>query len=625
MLYNDKEPLSSLSTAGKVTVLTTILGVVVFALVFLLNVGKKEFEQAIAQESDVASTSVVVLNTPPSWTLDAYETVASATSTPTNSGDTITWSAIATDSNLADYQLLICSTSATPTPGTSTTSPQCGAGAITWAVSTNTTSGLTASAATTTNETFPPFAERSDWYAFVCDAIDLNSRCNTSYRGHTGTATGSPFHVNRRPLFTDFWDDSPADPGANVVFTSTSSDPDTVGGSDTLQLIVCATTSYNTVTNQCDGTTLATSTLVASNATGTYTVVIPTQDQDYSAYGYIVDEHGHEALGGSQGSDSTMTINNVAPTVAAASIIINNGLDMTLVTEAGETTGFVLEFIATDNNSCENASSGEEITDYVVSLYRSGIGSTTCDGITGTYNANNCYPSDVVSTAVWNLTCTATSTANDCNFSNDDTDRTRTFSCSFPLWYVADPTDGGATNTPYFAENWLAEVRAIDDDYATGTPSESSSGKELNSLLAFTLNTLSIPYGEVEPGSDTGQLNATTSISATGNVGLDEGLEGSSMCSTYTSTSTCPASASSTIPADQQQYSTSLVNYGLGTALSSTSQQELEINVLKSTSTSTPESKLTYWGIAVPGTISLAGLYTGENIFYAVTSEPGDW
>ncbi len=621
-MYNDNYSLTNVSTAGKITVVTTLLGVLVFAFIFLFNIGKQEFEQAVAQGQ--ATTSVTVLNTPPIWTVNAYETVASATSTPTNSGSNVTWSATAVDSNGESYQLLICSTTATPTPGTSTTSPSCGAGSVRWAVSAITVSGVAATAATTTSETFPPFAERNNWYGFVCDSIDLNARCNTSYTGVSAFATGTPFHVNRRPTFTAFWDNSPANPGATVTFTATSSDPDVVGGADTVKLWVCSTSSYNATTNSCGPNgTLASSTFATGNRTAAYTIVIPTQDANFSAFGYIVDQHDHEATGGSQGTNSTLTVNNVSPTVSAASIDINNGQSMILTNAATQTPNFKLEFTTTDNNSCLNASSSAEVTDWVVSLYRSGIGSTTCDALTGSHDPNNCYISTVPS-ATWNINCVATTTvANDCNFAVDGIDTTRQWYCTFPLWYIADPTD--ATSTVYSAQDWRAEVRAIDDDLATGTPNQSSIGTDVWSLLAFALNTVAIPYGSLEPGSDTGTLSASTTASATGNVGIDQTYEGESMCDSYTGPGTCPVSATSTIPVGRQEFGTSTIAYGAGINLTSTTTEELEINIKKSTTTLTQSAGRTYWGIEVPGSITLAGLYTGENTFYAVVAEGVDW
>ena len=603
-----------LMQAGKVTVITAFAGVAVFLLAFFFNLGQEELQRVAAQST--ATTSVTVLNTPPEWTVLAYEQTESSTSTPTNSGDDVVWAAIATDSNSEPYQMIVCSNNATPTPGTSTTSPTCNGGGFAWGVSPQTPSGGTATTGTTTLES-APFNESNDWYAWVCDAIDLNARCNDTVSQGLNATNSSPFVVNSRPTFTNFSDDSPTAPGSVVTFSSTSSDPDSLGGADTLQLIVCNDADYDTVTNQCGpGGTIATSTLVTSDASATYTVVIPTQDQNYTAYGYIVDEHGHEATGGSQGTDSVLTVDNVAPFAASSTITINGGSDLSLVTEGGETTGFTLDFVVTDNNSCENSSSGSEIVDYELSFYRSGV---ACDPFSGTYDPNNCYPTNV-STSTWNVSCTASSTS--CTGS---TDREEVWNCTFPLWYVADPTDGSATNTVHFAENWLASVVPIDDNSATSSATAAQTGQEVNSLLAFTLDTDAIPYGELEPGQDTGNLNATTSISATGNVGVDQQLEGESMCPGYSPGSPCTASTTATIPESEQEFATSSLSYGSGITLSSSTIQELELNVLKPTSTSTPTSGITYWGIAVPGTIQLAGIYTGQNTFYAVTSEPGEW
>lgn len=164
MSYNMKELPNYIQTAGKVTVITSLLGVVVFMVIFLLNIGvKNELQHVEAQ--GLATTSVTVLNTPPQWTIDAQEVVPSSTSSPTNSGSQVQWRATATDSNAEDYYLLICSNSNAPTANASA-APTCGAGAIQWAVSSAASSSIEAIAATTTTEV-SPFAEQNDWYAWV--------------------------------------------------------------------------------------------------------------------------------------------------------------------------------------------------------------------------------------------------------------------------------------------------------------------------------------------------------------------------------------------------------------------------------------------------------------------------
>jgi hypothetical protein len=607
-----------LRTAGKITVYTAVLGIAVFAVIFIFNVGEKSIKHAVAQDS--ATTTVTVVNTPPYWTASTTEVTESSTTTPTNVGNNVTWTAIGTDSNAEDYYLLICSTNATPTAN-SNAPPQCGAGATQWAVSASTTSGMAATAATTTTADAPFSGESFPWFGYICDGNSGTPRCNNTPTQGTNATNSSPFEVNHRPTFTVFVDDSPRDPGQVVTFTSTSSDADVSGTADTVKLIVCSTNSFNTTTDTCNALTLASSTVfVSANASSTYTISIPTQDQNYDAFGFVIDNHGFEAQGGAQGTNSIISVNNVAPTVSGATVSLAQGTttNLILTTEAGQTTGFALSFVTADNNSCDAAGGGsaDEIVDYDLSLYRSAIGSSTCSVNSSSYDPNNCYPSGVP-TSTWNLTCTASSTT--CSGSSD-TDMLWT--CTFPLWYIADPTDG---TSPYSAQNWLAQVRGIDDDAATGALGESTVGGEVLSFLAFALNTLTIPYGALEPGQQSDPLVATTTIAATGNVGLDKEVTGESMCPTYTPSTPCPNSLTSTIPVYEQVFATGTVAYAAGTPLSSSTAQEIEINVPKSISTSTPTTSNAYWGIRVPSAITVAGAYTGENTFYAILGETNEW
>ena len=53
----------------------------------------------------------------------------------------------------------------------------------------------------------------------------------------------------------------------------------------------------------------------------------------------VNDQHGHEAVGGAQGSLVAFTVNNVAPTVSGGTITLNGGLDLVLTNPGAETTG----------------------------------------------------------------------------------------------------------------------------------------------------------------------------------------------------------------------------------------------------------------------------------------------
>ena len=613
-----------MQTAGKITILTALAGVTVFMFAFLFDAGTTQLNRAAAASS--ATTTLTVLNTPPAFVINTREVIDSTTTTPTNSGTAIQWSARAVDSNASPYFLLICSTNASPTPGTGTgigtVAPSCGAGAIRWAVSTGTPSGTTRIVATTTQEYN---AETNNWYSWVCDDVAVNPRCVTvPVQGPTSTtAFTSPFNVNHRPVFTNAFNNGPKIPGATVTFSSTSSDPDVVGGADKIYLIVCqSNTGINPVTRKCTAADdLASTTgLITTNATAAYTLASIVRDQAYTAYSYLVDWHGHTASANPR--QNNFTVSNVAPVILSGDIILNNGSNLTLTVPGNQTTGFALKFKVRDNNSCKNAANGNEISSYRVALHRSSFATSTCTGLSGSYNPNNCYASGVP-TAVWNLTCTASTTS-----CTGPTDIDIQYDCTFPLWFVADPTDAGP-NTPaaFAADTWKAAVLATDDNALSSSLVDGSSPVELISFTALDLVTLSIPYGALEPGTDSGTLSASTTARSLGNTGLDEQLQGESMCGTFSLATKCKPYATSTVPESKQKFSSSSLAYASGAALalSSTTAKEVELNVQKSTSTTTPKKGTTYWGIAVPIAVTLAGSYTGLNTFIAKTAEAIDW
>jgi hypothetical protein len=628
MLYNQNKLPKFMQTAGKITILTAFTGVAVFIMAFLFDAGTHQLSRVSA---NTASTTLTVLNTPPTFQLAAYEIVESSTSTPTNSGSVIQWRAIGNDTNGAPYFLIVCSTSTAPTPdgaidnnSLGTAPPSCPAGTQ-WGVSAAASSSDPAVVSTTTSET-GLFAggsysgEKHNWFAWVCDDDPFNPRCSTAYSQGYSATNSSPYHINKRPVLTNAYNNGPVNPGGTLSFLSTSTDPDTVGGEDNIYIVVCDGNNYNTTTNTCSSGFLASTTVgVTSNATASYILASIVQDNAYSAYTFLVDQHGHEAS--ANPIQNNFTVSNVAPTVISGDIEIADADevgDLMLTVEADETPGFNLDFVITDANSCMNTSNtpGSEIAGYRVAVHRSGISTTTCNSTVGSYNPNNCYASQLP-TAVWNLSCTASTTS--CTSASDDD---IIYNCTFPLWFVADPTDAG---TPWTAENWVASVAGVDDDAAVGSLVTASIGIDLISFVALDLITATIPYGGLEPGDDTGTLSATTTILATGNTALDQENIGESMCTTFSVFDECETSATSTVPENQQKFASTSLSYGsvLATALSSTTYQEIELNVTKTTSTSTLSQGITHWGIAVPISITLAGSYEGLNTFMAVKSEVG--
>lgn len=242
------------STEGKITIFTSLVACLILVSMFTLyNV------QVPIASADNVTSSVNVLNTPPVWTVDAQESTESSTSTPTNAGQIITWVATGTDSSFDSYYLLICKNASAPTAN-SGAAPTCNGGISNqWAASASTTSGLMASAATTTTELFP---EKNDWWAWICDGNAGLPKCNLVSKTGSGL-TASPFVVNHPPVFYSISNNSPQNPGGTVTWTTGAYDNDTIRGSDTVRLVVCKTSGSFNGTTCTTGGEYATSTLVA--------------------------------------------------------------------------------------------------------------------------------------------------------------------------------------------------------------------------------------------------------------------------------------------------------------------------------------------------------------------------
>jgi hypothetical protein len=310
---------------------------------------------------------------------------------------------------------------------------------------------------------------------------------------------------------------------------------------------------------------------------------------------------------------------NATPQIFASSVNLLNATNTTpifLNVIQGQTTNQKVTFTVSDENSCiANSSTTPEIASARIDVYRSGITASGCDA-SGEYNANNCY-TDTASSALWQPVCTQ-----DAGTCLGEGDSDTTWTCTFPLWYVADPTDAG---TQFPAQNWLATVEASDKLYATSTATTTASGTELVSFLAYSVATTSIAYGGLQPGQQNDPISQTTDMSATGNMGLNQSLYGDDMCTTYSPSNLCKPYATSTGPAAEQKFATSSVAYASGVAMSSTTPYQLDVKVPKTTSTTSPQTKNTFWGIRIPAAITLAGDYIGRNTLIGVASNAADW
>lgn len=593
---------------------------------------------APAARADNVATSVTVLNTPPTWVngSEARESVASATTTPTNAGLTITWIGTADDSSGDNYYMIVCKNALSPTANAGA-APTCNGGAANqWAVSAATTDNTQASAATTTKDTFPFNAEKNDWWAWVCDANTALPRCYTTYSQGEGFGDqGSPFVINHVPVFSSISNDSPENPGGTVTWTSVSLDNDSLGGTqDQVQLFVCRAAGFSTSTG-CTGGSWATSTLTNTNAATTTSLSDPMPDGAYNAFVYLMDNHYLVATSTAHGSNSSFVVNNITPTISAATISLDdtdNTGPLTLATPNGLTTNFKARFVVTDQNSCQNITSGNELSSAIANIYRSGVGQASCQNSSGHYNANQCYPNaDPMFSS--RISCAQDTAVDSCSGTSDSTVG---WTCTFSLWYVADPTDGSSSaDTEYFNQHWLTSVQISDDDFATSTLTEDTDGNELSSFLAFDVTQTLIGYESLEPGSTstTFSIATSTNLIAHGNIGLDEDLYGDTMCPTsfWTAPDSCDTDgfqAARDVLASNQKFATSSVAYNSAFAypLSGSSTPEtLLINVPKTTATTSPQSRDTYWGILIPSAITTAGAYEGQNTITAIKSDPANW
>jgi len=341
----------------------------------------------------------------------------------------------------------------------------------------------------------------------------------------------------------------------------------------------------------CTGGAWCTSSLSTSNPSCSYTIPTPTPDGSYDAWVYVVDQFnlGASGTGTKQGSESDFTVNNVAPVVS--SVALNSGNAILL--NENTTTQIQLSATVTDANGC-----GSEIPSVLGYVYRSGISFTGCDTLAEA-NQNYCYPE---------ITCSENS-----GTCSGSTDSSAVYTCNVALNYYADPTDNG---TEYPEQNWLASVTATDNNGATQR-TELSTGVELNSLPACEA-TPNIDYGSLNIEMIISPLSIISTISSTGNVGINHNISGSNMCTNY------PACTWGTpIAVTRQRYSlNSSTIYPSGTILTTT--PTFIATKLPKQRTSTKETVDIWWGISIPTGI-IAGDYNGEVFLTPIKSDVADW
>lgn len=515
------------------------------------------------------SADVPVGNLIPSFTSPPAESPESRVATPSNEDDTLSFLATATDGNGDDYYLAICKSNAV-TASDGAGAPTCDGGS--WCVSAATASGSEASCGYVPQS---GDSENNNWYGFVCDEYE----CSTADQG--SGIPGSPFVVNHYPAFGSVSNNGPKDPGQYVTWsTSSTSDSDSYGASDTVKLVVCD--SQGITSGACDGNEFCSSSLTASNPSCSYLVPTPTDDGSYTAYAYVVDNHNLGYDTGIESSNGDFGVNSTTPTITSVSINSSSDINLT----EGDYTSVIVHGTVSDDNGCS------DIQIVTTRTFRSGIGVGGCSAT----NYNNCYKQYVCSVVTSGNTCTGAG------------DLSADYECDIDFSYHTESTDASSL---YPTENWTSIMSARDYALHIGN-TYVSTNVEVISLAALSV-TGTMDYGSLAPGSTVDPLSVLVTVNASGNTGINAELSGTDL-----------SGATGTIAVGNQKYSDTVSTaYSSGTTLTS-SAVELSLLIPKTTTFGSPESAPVYWGISIPNETP-AEAYTGTVTYTAVMTDTGDW
>ncbi len=564
------------------------LELLILMAVFVMGTVFLSYTADAADTPEEITASVDINNTAPAFDVDPYEEntvtlTASTPTTPINVGSSITFRATGDDQDGNAYYLAVCKSDAITAGGGINTPPTCDGGA--WCVSTSTADEVATSCQYTA---LVGDAEESVWYAFVCDNSG-DSKCSASSQG-TGDS-GSPFVVNHRATYTALAVPvSPQDPGSTFTYNATASDTDTYGTTDdNLYLLVCSSSGVTQATTYtaptCNGTQLNLSAGALTDPTTTYLADLDAgagisyPDGTYTAYGYVYDQHN---LLASAPQTDTWEVNNTAPTVG-----IDSFNTTTLVLTESTTTNLLANVTVTDNNSCQDITSGGSVViDFFGGWLAGGHGDC---GVSGDSDPDDCYPV---------VTCTVDSGTNACAGTSDNS---VAYDCTVPVQYYAEAT---GTGSEHVSDNWHAYVTATDDDAVSDEDSATNLNVDL--LVAFSAGD-SIYYGALDVGDTS--TNQSVTVTGTGNTIIDTEVYGTDM-----------TSGGNSILANNQEFDLAPFTHLTGNPLPySGSPTTLYLGVPKTNWTTSLQigTAPTYWSLFVPLT-TISGSYTGTNTLTAI-------
>jgi len=228
----------------------------------------------------------------------------------------------------------------------------------------------------------------------------------------------------------------------------------------------------------------------------------------------------------------------------------------------------------------------------------SAVASTTAGANPILYATSTIYRSGLgVTCAANNLNCYQLASSS-CSFSG----ATTTVTCSAGIWYFAQATDASSS---FASQNWLSAITITDSASATNS-SSTTSGVELNTLLAINVTTSSINYGTLNASSTSGSVNQIATTTNAGNASTTLNISGTAL-----------TSGSNSIATSSQHYATSSFTFGGNEQVLSSIATAVPGFLLTAPTSTTNVSSPMFWGITVPAG-KATGTYSGTNTFTAV-------
>ncbi len=312
----------------------------------------------------------------------------------------------------------------------------------------------------------------------------------------------------------------------------------------------------------------------AKTTTGTFTTALTGLDIATTYYTRAFFKRGDNKIFYGDIVSFTTTGGNVLPVTSNVSI---NADALAINLTEGTTTEVTCTATITDEDGYGNIQYAR------AHLYRTGVGYSATDDNNNHYTVSgntNCVPSN-------------------------GSGLTQDYTCTFNVWYHADPTDAGT----YVADDWTCQVTPTD---TVGAGTADTDTIEMATLIAMSAQD-TLYYETLDKGTNTGSTNYATTITNTGNGTIDLSLSGSNLCTDY------PTCSASVIPVENQQYSTTPFTYGSGSVLSATTSS-VDTNLTKPTSHPSNATLDLEWGIAIPSGVT-AFTHSGISIVTAIPDE----